>query len=89
MKNVYWNVIQSFQIGVVGYPGESYPGMKGDAGDFGYQGPPGLNGLPGLKGGPGLQGEPGFKGEVGAQGKVLLSELSLSAADIWSHVITF
>lgn len=54
----------------MGFPGLSYPGQKGEAGDVGYQGPPGLNGLPGLKGLAGERGEPGFKGERGPQGNV-------------------
>lgn len=63
-------IINIYRIGVVGYPGESYPGAKGDVGDIGYQGPPGMSGLPGLKGEAGIRGEPGYKGEIGSQGNI-------------------
>lgn len=56
---------------MVGFPGESLPGHRGDIGDIGFQGAPGMPGLSGLKGVPGLMGPKGFKGEVGSQGRIV------------------
>lgn len=54
--------------GVIGYPGESRPGVVGDVGDTGYPGAPGSHGLSGLRGVSGERGESGYKGEIGPPG---------------------
>lgn len=49
---------------MIGLPGISIDGQKGELGDVGYQGAPGRFGLPGLAGLAGPQGDVGPKGKT-------------------------
>lgn len=71
ISNSFMHVfIQFLSAGVIGLPGTSIDGQKGDIGDVGYEGAPGRNGLPGLAGFAGLQGQVGIKGEQGMEKEV-------------------